>query len=551
MTDSFVQRLGRLPAADKTLLLVFAAGALLALLFGLAFGLATGLARGGFLPGLPDETGYRLMTLHGMGAFFYWLSFAQAFLLLALAVGHVEGGPEIAARPAAWIGAGAMIAGFLSSGAGAGFGPAVLYDAPPELAIDPSPAFAAMHAGYLLLAAGMFLAAWSAIATALAAKRAHGGEWTTVAFAAVAWAGLLMVSAVAAFNAFLPALLWGLGVARPPAEYSTGWHLLFHNMHYLPLLATVVVWYALVRHLTGVGSAFGTAFSKIAFAAYLIFVPPTSLYHMFLEPDLPGTVRTVGSLLSLFIGVPTVLVFLVLIASLELNARGLGARGLFGWIGRLPWRHPAMAAIGAAVVNLALGGTFSFVLIQEKLAPLLSDTFMVPGYFHFLTIGTVTLTFLAGFVVALPALGARPMAASAWLVRLPWLATFGLAIFGAAGVAAGYLGVPRRTISVAYDGLAPAAWPALMAGAGVGAAIMGAAMIAYVVLVAMSTLRRSDAGASAPVVDWGGGGAVTTGRAWTGPLSVFVLLAAMYVFTALAFNLMQALPVAAVGGGGH
>jgi cytochrome c oxidase subunit 1 len=553
MTDSFVQRLGRLSAADKTLLRVFAAGALLALLFGLAFGLATGLARGGFLPGLPEETGYRLMTLHGMGAFFYWLSFAQVFLLLALAVGHVEGSPEIAARPAAWTGAGAMIAGFLSSGAGAGFGPAVLYDAPPELAIDPSFAFAAMHAGYLLLAAGMFLAAWSAIATALAAKRAYGGEWPTVAFAAVAWAGLLMVSAVAAFNAFLPALLWGLGLARAPAEYSTGWHLLFHNMHYLPLLATVVVWYALVRHLTGVGSVFGTTFSKIAFTAYLIFVPPTSLYHMFLEPDLPGTVRTVGSLLSLFIGVPTVLVFLVLIASLELNARRLGARGLFGWIGRLPWRHPAMAAIGAAVVNLALGGAFSFVLIQEKLAPLLSDTFMVPGYFHFLTIGTVTLTFLAGFMVALPAFGARPMAASAWLVRLPWLATFGLAIFGAAGVAAGYLGVPRRTISVAYDGLAPPVWSALMAGVGVGAAIMGLAMIAYVVLVAASLRRRASAGAAAepPTVAWNGDGTISAGRAWTGPLSVLVLLAAMYVFTALAFNLMRALPVAAVGGGGH
>jgi cytochrome c oxidase subunit 1 len=350
----------------------------------------------------------------------------------------------------------------------------------------------------------MFLTAWAAVATVLASKR--GGEWPTVAFAAVAWAGLLMVSAVAAFNAFLPALLWGLGLAAPPADYSTGWHLLFHNMHYLPLLATVVVWYALVRHLTGVRSAFGTAFSKIAFAAYLVFVPPTSLYHMFLEPDLPGTVRTVGSLLSLFIGVPTVLVFLVLTASLELNARKSGARGLFGWIGRLPWRHPAMAGVGAAVANLALGGAFSFVLIQEKLAPLLSDTFMVPGYFHFLTIGTVTLTFLAGFVVALPALSDRPLLAPGWLSRLPWLATIGLAIFGAAGVAAGYLGVPRRTLSVAYDGLAPPLWSALMAGVGAGAAIMGFAMIAYVAIVAAPLFAPKREGAGLPVVDWGGGG---------------------------------------------
>ncbi|MEK7245861.1 MAG: cbb3-type cytochrome c oxidase subunit I [Pseudomonadota bacterium] len=562
MSDDLAKRLGALPTADKTLLLTLAAFALLVLLLGLGFGMATGLARGGFLPGLDPETGYRLMTLHGVDAFFYWLSLAQVFLLLVLTVGPAGGADSIAARPAAWAGTVAMIAGFGLSQAGAIFGPALLYDAPPELAMDPSPAFAAVHGGYLLLAAGLFLAAWAAVATALEPKRRGGGAWSSVAFAAVAWAGLLMVSAIAAFNAFLPALLWGLGLAAPPADYSTAWHLLFHNMHYLPLLATVVVWYALVQALTGVHSAFGSNFSKVVFAAYLVFVPPTSLYHMFLEPDLPGTVRTLGSLLSLFIGVPTVLVFLVLTASLEIAARKSGARGLFGWIACLPWRHPAMAAIGAAVINLALGGMFSFVLIQEKLAPLLSDTFMVPGYFHFLTIGTVTLSFLAGFVVALPALSGRPMRGGAWLVRLPWLATLGLVIFGAAGVAAGYMGVPRRTISVAYEGLAPPLWSALMAGVGTGAAIMGIAMIAYVAIVAVSLLAPVRAGAGLPVapggaqttdVNWSGDGdgTIAADRAWVGPLAVLVLIAAMYVFTALAFNLMHALPVAALGGGGH
>ena len=91
MTDDFAKRLGRLPAADKALLLTLAASALLALLLGLSFGMATGLVRGGFLSGLEDETGYRLMTLHGVDAFFYWLGFAQAFLLLILTVEHVGG----------------------------------------------------------------------------------------------------------------------------------------------------------------------------------------------------------------------------------------------------------------------------------------------------------------------------------------------------------------------------------------------------------------------------------------------------------------------------
>lgn len=116
------------------------------------------------------------------------------------------------------------------------------------------------------------------------------------------------------------------------------------------------------------------------------------------SPELVGenTGRPV-SLLSLFISVPTIAVFLVIMSSLEAHARACGAGGLFGWLRMLPWQVPAMTAIGMAVVNLALGGIFAFVLIRERLAPLLSDTLFVPAYFHFLTIGIVTLTLLAAF----------------------------------------------------------------------------------------------------------------------------------------------------------
>jgi cytochrome c oxidase subunit 1 len=137
-------------------------------------------------------------------------------------------------------------------------------------------------------------------------------------------------------------------------------------------------------------------------AVYLLFVPPTSLYHMFLDPGLTPSVRALGSLLSLFISVPTVAVFLIIVASLEAAGRARGAAGLFGWVRLLPWREPAMHAVAMAIVNLALGGAFAFVLIQERLAPLLSDTFFVPAYFHFLTVGAVSLSLLAalGRVIA-------------------------------------------------------------------------------------------------------------------------------------------------------
>ena len=550
--NTFTDRLRTLPVSDRVLLTVCFAAALLALTLGVLFGAGTAAARAGFVE-LNPFYGYRLMTQHGVSIFFYWLYFAQAGLLLTFAATHAAGAERIAWREAAWIGLTLMISGFVLSMAGTMSGMPLLYDAPPDLAATGAPRAGMFYAGYLLLGAGLFCIASAAVATALAPRFAGtADEWSAVSFAAVAWAGLLMVSAVAAINAFLPAARWAFGWGPMPVDYSTGWHVLFHNMHYLPLMATVLVWYVLVKVLTGVESIYGARFSKIVFATYLIFVPPTSLYHMFLEPNLAEPVRVIGSLLSLFISVPTVLVFLVIVASLETHARAHGARGLFGWVRLLPWGNPAMTAIGMAVLSLAAGGALSFVLIQGKLAPLLSDTFFVPGYFHFLTVGTVTLTFLGALCYVIPALVGRSLWRPRLLARLPYLVTAGLALFGTAGVVAGYLGVPRRMLDVSFGGDAPEVWLTLMTAMGAGGTIMALGLLLYVfglVRTLLPGLPRLQM-MHLPSVDWSG---VSVGRerAWIGPLSVVTLVVVMTLFTVVAFEIMQALPLLTSGGGGH
>jgi cytochrome c oxidase subunit 1 len=525
--------------------------ALCALVVGVVLGALTGLVRGGFLS-LDPLAGYRALTGHAVSIFFYWLYFAQAALLLAFAATQGEPRRGIALRSVAWLGLAAMGAGFAASLYAVAAGSPLLYDGPPELAGAPGVPAQAFYVGYLLLAAGLFAIAAAGIGTAL--RRAPGGTAAAlpvVAFACCAWAGLLMVSALAAANAFVPAALWAFGIRALPADHATGWHILFHNLHYLPLMATVLVWYVLSEALTGVKSIFGARFSKIVFALYLVFVPPTSLYHMFLEPNLAQPVRVAGSLLSLFISVPTVTVFLVIVASLEVQARAAGARGLFGWIRMLPWANPAMSAIGLAVLNLALGGALSFVLIQERLAPLLSDTFFVPGYFHFLTVGTVTLTFLAALVYVLPAVSGKALRQAAMLRWLPHAATAGLLLFGSAGVAAGYLGAPRRVLDVGYEGAAPAAWQVLMALVGAGGVLMAVAILAYALaLLAVLLPGRHGAAQALPEVRWDGVTA-SRARAWTGPLAVLVLIGITVGFTALAFEIMRALPIAAAGAAPH
>jgi len=418
-----------------------------------------------------------------------------------------------------------------------------LYDAAPALVADEPSMLLIFNLGYLLLGLGLMAAAAAAIATLLRPRQEGRQErMSAVGFALFAWAGFIIVSGFAVLHTFVPGALWALGLGAFPANQSMNWHVLFHNMHYLPLMATVLTWYVLAQALTGVKSIFGERFSKIVFAMYLVFVPPTSLYHMFLEPDLPGVVRMTGSLLSLFVAVPTLTAFLIIVASLEVHARAAGARATFGWLALLPWKHPATAAIVMAMVNMGLGLVFAFVLIQEKLAPLLSDTFFVPGYFHFFTVGTVSLTFMAALAQMLPALTGRSLWRPDLLRLMPWLATAGLLIFGFAGVTAGYLGAPRRVFDIAYAGAAPALWRSLMATIAVGGTLMALALFVFAAGVAAALLpRRAQQAQAALTVDWSRVELVPGARAWLGPLSVLVIVAGMYVFTALGFELMQAL----------
>lgn len=535
--------LGRLPAGDRRFLQAFTAGALAALLAGLVFGLATALVRTGYVAS-PPATGYRMMTSHGVTVFFYWLYFAQTALLLAFAAAQNTARPGIAWLPVAWVGLLAMAAGFAFSQAGTYLGAPLLYDGSPELVGEARWQAGLFYLGYVLLSVGLALLALSVAATALAAKSAGGQRtWTTVGFAATAWAGLVMVSSIATLNGFAPAAAWAFGLAGMPAGHATAWHLLFHNLHYLPLMGTVIVWYAVLHDITGFVSIFGQRFSKLIFTLYLVFVPPTSLYHMFLEPDLPPLLRGLGSLLSLFISVPTIAVFLVIVTSLEAATR---SRGLFGWLRQLPWRDPAMAAIGMAVVNLALGGIFAFVLIQERLAPLLSDTFFVPAYFHFLTIGTVTLTLLAGIGWALPAIFGRRLLAPRLLAWLPVTLTAGLALFGGAGMAAGLNGMPRRVLDAGYDGAAPALWTGLSPVIAIGATVMAASLIVHVTVLAASALAGvREASGQTPARDALAAGTVLCRPAWAAPLAVAVLVAGMYAATLVAFAILRALPIAA------
>jgi cytochrome c oxidase subunit 1 len=550
----FRERLEGLPRADKILLGAFFALAFLSLIIGdlTAFLLAS--VAGGFIK-LSPVVIFQILTLHPTYAFYYWLYSVMIGTIFTFILVYTEGArvtPTL--RKVAWLGFSLMALGFLLNLTSVVMGAAPTYRAEYPLIKQFGTAGVLFFLGYISLALGLFVSALMAIATAIRPKREGTvKEWSAITFASVIWMALIVVTLVASLLTYLPALQDALG--RTPFienfKYSMSWGVMFHNLHYLPIMGAVLVWYVLAELTTGIKSVFSERFSKGIFALYLFFVPPTSVYHMFLEPNVPLNVKVIGSILSLGVSIPTIAVAVLILTSLHACSSGKVMGTSLGWIRTLPWRNPSFAALAMAMTSALAGGVVANILIQEKFAVLIGDTFAVPGYFHFFTLGAVTLAFFGILTQILPALTGHRI----WMPSLMGILPYGMIaftyLFGIAGVLAGYSGVPRRTLEYSFGGAAPPFWGTIMPIVGIAGVLMAVSSGVYVLLLILTALKDTPSGARLEelpisvcrVEDAAGQ------KPWSSFLVVALLLVGIYLASIGANELIQRLPLIAAGGG--
>ncbi len=314
-------------------------------------------------------TYYRLLTLHGLATFYHWLLFFQVALLF-LAVGlYIPGARPFSLRMG-WVAFGTMLLGASLQTVGALAGGEVLYTAFAPLA-GQFPRSPLIYSGFLLLSIGLLLVSIDYILTVTRAR--HAGlvaELPTPTFVGLVWSIVTSAAAVIAIGIYTPALMWVAGiVSLDPMAYMMGYFTYFHVNHYVPLIAAVGVWYALAKHTTGATSILGEHFSKAVFTVYAIIVPPTFLYHLFLAPGVPDNVKTVGSVLSMFIGVPTIIVAIVIVGMLEARMRAAGAIGRLGWLRHLPWGEPAFGGLAMSMATFGVGGRLRLCAVGRGAGP--------------------------------------------------------------------------------------------------------------------------------------------------------------------------------------
>ncbi len=477
------------------LLKAFVFTGLITMAIGAVFALLMLLVRVPAFSALSANTYYQALTGHGIFMFILWFSFIQAtFLIMA---GTILMKTRLWSVALAWVGFGLMVGAVGFALVGVLAGASITYHGAIPLAEQFSSAWM-IYLSFILLTLGMLLTTLDFIMTVIHAveKKLSLTSWALFfkdipisTFAAIAGLFIAIPGLVASLKTFLPALLWTLGWGDiHPEMYRMNWHVAFHIYHYIPALTLVGVAYVLVELCADAHSVYSKKLAKGLFLLYPLFVPPTFLYHLLVDPNIPQGIKFVGTTLSLLVGTPTILHMFVIVGMLETRFKSAGY-GALGWLRHLPWKNPAFSSMMMGLFTLFIGGLLSYMTLQQTLAPLLHNTFAVPAYVHAIAAGGANLMYMGALYYAMPLLWKRPL----WGMKLAriqsYLLGFGLLWMSIFGVAAGLSGVLRR-YALAGEELTDASAQMMNLSLGIGGTLSLLAILLFLLIMVMTALHR-------------------------------------------------------------
>jgi cytochrome c oxidase subunit 1 len=451
---------------------------------------------------------YRVLTGHTILGFVYWFTFVEAALLIA-GVTALTGGRRLWSLKLGWIAFAFISGGLVTNMVGVFSGADVLYTAFPPLSEEFS-ATPLIYLGYLFAAIGAFLIAIDFIGSVFSWVERKGSlrNWKTMlgeipvsTFAAICATVLIIPVTIVALFLYIPSFLWSMGWITLDSmtfapNYRLTYHVMFHIIHYIPVIALIAVAYVLVELTTGATSVYGKTVSKAVFLMFPAVVPPTFLYHLMADPSIPEGTKIIGSALSLLVWIPSLLSMFLLLGMMEARIRSAG-HSLLGWIRHLPWRNPAFVSLIMGMISFGFAGSLTSVLLQEQTASLAHGTFVVPAYIHPMVVGGATQIYM-GIIYYAVTLYTRRQIWGLSIARMqPYLLTIALFIFAIAGSMAGFGGAPRRTAEIAYGGSAPESWAGLLnVSLGVGGTLAIIAGVLFMMVIGMTMLAGKKLAAS-------------------------------------------------------
>jgi cytochrome c oxidase subunit 1 len=486
-------------------------------------------------PQRSEELYYLSMTAHGV---LMALVFTTFFIMGLGYVFAEESLGRIAGRTTGWIAFWIAAAGSVLAAVTILRGQStVLYTFYPPLQAHPL-----FYIGATLLVVGSWI--WGAviIASYRSWRRAHPGVPAPLSIHGMLATIIVWYLATSGLAAEVVGMLipWSLGLIDKvdPLVARTYFWWFGHPLVYFWLLPAYVIWYYVLPQVAG-GRLFSDPLARMAFVLFVVLSTPVGFHHQFADPGITAGWKFVHTIMTYAVMYPSFVTAFTVIASLEVAGRLKGAKGLFNWIGRLPWSDPVFSSVALAMIAFVFGGFGGAINAAYAMNGMVHNTAWIMGHFH-VTLGTtVALTFMGATYWLLPRLLGRDLRFMSLAQIQPYLWVGGMAIFSTSYHIAGLRGLPRRVYSASLAGEQGAAWHWLTEVAAVGGVILFLSAVAFVTVVLATWLagRRIQAPAfefAVPLVR------PTTLGLWD-RLGLWTIVAIVLVAVAYGYPLMQLL----------
>ena len=475
--------LKKVPAKDAKLVMAHMYVAFAALAIGATMGLLQVLERTGSFQ-LPSWLGYyQVLTVHGVILGLVLTTFfIIGFMFAAQSV--TTGGYSNKERTAGWIGFIMMLVGTIAAAIMILLNEAtVLYTF-----YVPLQAHAVFYIGLALVIAGSWFAVWVIVLRHFRFRKENPGVRTPLlSYMATVNSLMWQIATIGvAYSTIVHIIPWSLGLTETVDVLLTRtlfWYF-GHPLVYFWLLPAYMMWYAILPKIIG-GKIFSDSLARLAFALFLIFSIPVGFHHQLTEPGIDPFWKYLQVVLTMVVVVPSLMTAFTLFATFEQRGRELGAKGLFGWLKKMPWNDARFLAPFVGMLFFIPGGAGGIVNTSHQLNQVVHNTLWVTGHFHLTVATAVMLTFFGITYWLVPSLTGRVL--TPVMNRLGILQTIlwgtGMLIMSGAMHIQGLLGGPRRSAYSEYAGNADTlAWGPYQIAQAIGGSILFLGMIVMIII---------------------------------------------------------------------
>src|SRR6516164_8483583 len=437
--------------AAQVLIMANAVAAIVFLAIGGLMGLLVALTRWPAVHLLPSDWFYLVLTGHGANVLLFWIIFFEIAVLYFASAILLN--CRLPAPKLAWLGFALMVVGAALANVAVLQGDSsVMFTSFPPMQEKPN-----FYLALILFAVGALIGVGIFFASLVVAREegTYEGSIPLVTFGALTAAIIAVFTIASGAIILIPTWLWSLGLISyiDSLMYKIVWWGMGHSSQQINVSAHVSVWYMIAALLVG-AKPLSEKVSRTAFLMYILFLQLASAHHLLAEPGLDASWKIVNTSYMMYLAVMGSMVHgLTVPGAIEAAQRRNGYdRGMFEWLRKAPWGHPAFAGMFLSLIFFGfIGGISGVVLGTEQLNVLMHNTLYVPGHFHGTVVAGTTLAFMAATYVVLPLIFQREIV---WpkLARIqPYL--FGI---GAAGISlfmmgAGTLGVARRHWDITFS----------------------------------------------------------------------------------------------------